>query len=488
MKIQSWVLAGTLLASAASAGAQEQLPVARAEAAKEAAIKRAESLSEEQINQSHDIPALTRLAQVYNEKGDMQRFIWTLHRVAELMPDSGDLKLQLAMAYAKVDDKQNAYDTLVRMQTQGFGYDIANDSRFEPIHGTKVWDYIVTNLQVNSKPFGEGKPAFSLPQGDYLFNALAWDPGRNQFLLGGAREGNIRLVDRNGKISDFIKANDSNGLWGIDALALDAAHKKLYVTSSATVIYKGFNADNAGQCGLFEFDLASGKLLRKYTFPASDGIHKLNAVVVDKDGHVYAADGARKQVFKLESGALKQILDNPKLTKITALALSADGRTLYLADFAYGIFGFDLAKGEAFELRHDPGHLVLGGITGMYWYDGTLAVIEDAMVPKRVMRLKISADDRSVASTMPLDAAQPSFSDIGSGAVAGDKLYFLANRQDALYDERGVLTASDKLAPVTVFASNLRFAWDQKGVSTGMAPLGVGAPPKAAQTAPDPKP
>jgi len=139
-------------------------------------------------------------------------------------------------------------------------------------------------------------------------------------------------------------------------------------------------------------------------------------------------------------------------------------------------------------LRHDLGHLVLGGITGMYWYDGTLAVIEDAMVPKRVMRLKISADGRSVASTMPLDAAQPSFSDIGSGAVAGDKLYFLANRQDALYDERGVLTASDKLAPVTVFASNLRFAWDQKGVSTGMAPLGVGAPPKAAQTAPDPKP
>ena len=482
MKIQSWILAAALAAGCYTAAAQDQSAAARAEAAKDAAIKRAEALTQAQIDQSHEVAALSRLAQIYNTQGDMQRFAWTLRRITELMPDSGDLKLQLAMVYARLGDKQRAYDTLVRMQTQGFGYDIANDDRFAPLRGTKVWDYIVTNLQVNAKAFGEGKPAFSLPKGDFRFDALAWDPARSRLLVGSARDGSIRLVDAAGKATDFIAADATNGLWGIDALAVDVGHKKLWATSSATAIYKGFNADNAGKAGVFEFDLASGKLLKKYTFPASDGAHKLNVVVVGKDGQVYAADGARKRVYKVENGALRQIVENDKLTMISALALSSDGRTLYLADFALGVFGFDLAKGQAFELRHDPTHLVLGGITGMYSYDGTLVVIEDGMVPKRVMRLQLAADGRSVNSTMPLDAAQPAFASIGSGAVAGDKLYFLANRQDALYDERGVLTEADKLAPVTVFASNLRFAWGQKGVSTGLSP--IAADPEAGKKQP----
>ena len=483
MKIQSWILGAAAYMACLGAAAQDP-PAAAKDAARQAMIERAEALTEAQIGQSHDIAALGRLAQMYISKGDTQRFAWALHRVTELMPDSGDLKLQLAMAYARLDDKQRAYDTLVRMQTQGFGYDIANDSRFAPLRGTKVWDYIVTNLLVNAKAFGEGKPAFTLPKGDFLFDALAWDPARSQFLLGSARDGSIHLVDGNGKLTNFITADAGNGLWDIDALALDPAHKKLYVTSSATAIYKSFNADNAGKAGIFEFDSVSGRFLKKYTFPSADGAHKLNSLVVGKDGQVYAADGARKQVFKLEDGKLRQILENDKLTAISALALSADGRTLYLADFALGIFGFDLAKGEAFELRHDPTRLVLGGIVGMYWYDGTLAVIENGMVPKRVMRLQLAADGRSISSAMPLDAAQPAFVALGSGTVAGDKLYFFANRQDALYDEHGVLTEADKLAPVTVFASNLRFAWGQKGVSGGLAPLTADPAAKDKQTSP----
>jgi hypothetical protein len=176
-------------------------------------------------------------------------------------------------------------------------------------------------------------------------------------------------------------------------------------------------------------------------------------------------------VFKLDGGAMKEIIANPKLTFISGLALSDDGRTLYIADFAQGIFGYDLAKSQAFELGYNAGNLVLGGIVGMYAYDGTLAIIENGMVPKRVMRLKLSADGRKVEVAMPLDAAQPAFVELGPGAVAGDKLYFFTNLEDGLYDANGVLTKADQLEPTRVFASNLRFAWDKKGVSGGMTPL-----------------
>ncbi|MBS0556619.1 MAG: hypothetical protein JSR27_04300 [Proteobacteria bacterium] len=466
--IQSWILAAAIAAVPLAAAAQKpSTPEDAAAKAQAEMAQRAQALTEEQVMQSHDVAALSQLGQVYAAQNDTRRLIWVLKRVGELSPNSGDLKMQLALAYAKLDDKSNAYDTLIRMQTQGFGYDISKDSRFDPIHGTKVWDYLVANLQVNSKQFGEGKTAFSLPKGDYLYDALAWDAKRGGLLAGSARDGAIRRVDAHGKLVDFIKPDSSNGLWGVDSLAVDATRGKLYAGSSSTAIYQGFTGDNAGHSGIFEFDLATGKLLHKYVFPQNGDVHRLTSLAVASGGKVYAADAMGRQIFTIEDGQLRDIVNNPKLTSITGLAVSGDGRTLYLADYTLGIFGFDVATGKAFELAHDQSRLVLGGIVSMQWFDGTLVIVEDGMVPKRIMRLQLDKDGRSVASTMPLDVAHPEFVALGASTVAVDKLYTIANRQESLYDNHGVLTEADKLAPTTIFRSNLRFAWGQKGVGGG---------------------
>ncbi|HTI96868.1 MAG TPA: hypothetical protein VL425_10215 [Rudaea sp.] len=469
LRIQSWILAAAAVAMPFAAAAQQAPSADAAAKARAELVKRAEALTEQQVEQSHDMAGLSALGQVYAAQNDMPRFIWVLKRVGELSPNSGELKLQLALAYAKIDDKPHAYDTLVRMQAQGFGYDIANDKRFDPIHGTKVWDYIVANLNVNAKQFGEGRAAFTLPKGDYLYDALAWDAKRGDLLVGSVRDGSIRRIDAHGKVTDFISADAGNGLWGVDALAVDATRGKLYASSSSTTIYRGFSGDNAGKAGIFEFDLASGKFLKKYAFEAGAGTHRLTALVVASDGKVYAADAARKQIFKLEDGKLRDIVNNPKLTSFSALAVSGDGRTLYLADYALGIFGYDLATGKAFQVAYDQSTLVLGGIVSMQWYDGTLVVVEDGMVPKRIMRLQLDKDGRKIANAMPLDVAHAGFTELGASTIAGDKLYTIVNRQGRLYDEHGVLTGADKLAPTTIFRSNLRFAWGQSGVSGGGA-------------------
>jgi hypothetical protein len=311
-----------------------------------------------------------------------------------------------------------------------------------------------------------------LAKGDYLFDALAWDGKHKRLLVGSARDGHIRAVGARGKVTDFIVPNPGNGLWGVDSLAVDAARGKLFVGSSSSAIFAGFSADNAGQSGVFEFDLANGKLLHKYGFAQDDGAHRLTALVVSSDGKVYAADAVRKQIFKLEDGQLRDILNNPKLTRFSALAIAGDGRTLYLADYAHGIFGMDLATGQAFAVGYDAGRLVLGGIVSMHWYDGTLVVVEDGMVPKRIMRLQLTKDGRSITSAMPLDVAHPEFTALGASVMADDKLLTIVDRQDALYDRRGVLIAADKLAPTRIFRSNARFAWGHSGVSGGPMPIG----------------
>ncbi|HZP68281.1 MAG TPA: hypothetical protein VFB32_18400 [Rudaea sp.] len=474
MKIQSWILAClSAMFSIAGAAADKPAPdAAKTSASPEAVVEqRAEALTEQQIKQSHDIPGLAQLAQIYGAQNDNQRLIWTLERVSELMPNSGDLKLQLAMADAKAGDKTKAYDVLLHMQMQGFGYEIGDDPRFEPVHGTRVWDYIVANLAVNAKQFGEGKVAFDLPKGDHLYETIAFDPKRKKLLFGSMREGGIAIADDSGKASSFVAADPAAGPWGIDALAVDAAHSRLYAASAATPLYRGFNADNANRSAVFEFDLASGKQLHKYTLPQEAGQHRLNLLAVTKDGQIYAGDGAARELFKVEGDALRPLIANPHLTGISALTVSDDGKTLYFADYALGIFGYDLTKGKAFELAHNQESLVLGGIDDLLWYDGHLVAIEGGMVPSRIMRLKLAADGRSITGAMPLDVAHPAFAALGQGAVAGDSLYFIANSQKSHYDDNGVLVEADKLEAPHVFRSNLRFAWGQSGVGSSSVPV-----------------
>jgi DNA-binding beta-propeller fold protein YncE len=475
MKIQSLLLASLLAPLAAAAQAPTAPPSASAQSQID---QRAEALSQAQIEGSHDITALSALAQIYATKQDFQRMSWTLKRLTELLPNSGDLKLQLAMTYCKLNEKSKAYDTLLHMQVLGFGYDIAKDPRFDAIHGTRVWDYLVGNLQVNSKPFGEGKAAFELAQGDHVYDALAWDPKRKQLLLGSRRDGSVQLLDESGKLTPWITADAANGPWSADAIGVDAQRGKLYIASSASPLFKGFDANNAGHAGVFEFDLASGKLEKKYILPLSDGAHILSRIAVAKDGNVYVADGARRTVYKLEGGALKEILSNPRLTGISGLTVSDDGKKLYLSDYAMGIFGVDLSNSQPFELKFDPASLVLGGIDSLAWYQGHLVVAESGMTPKRVMRLKLSDDGHAIETAMPLDVAQPAFGAFGQLALAGDKVYVIANREDDLYDGNGVLTESGSLEPTAVWRSDAHFAWGQKGVSAGgnMMTVGAGTP------------
>jgi sugar lactone lactonase YvrE len=487
MKIQMRYLVALLLAAACTVAQAQQMPAQPAPpaGAQPTLAEKAEALTQEQINESRDAASLGKLAGVYNSIGDTKRFAWTLKRLTELLPDSGQLKLQLAMAYAEQGDKTAAYDVLVRMQGQGFGYDISNDSRFDKIRGTKVWDYIVTNLQVNAKQFGEGKQVFELPKGDYLFESMGWDPKRKQFLFGSAREGKVYLADMNGKLNEFIKPTVENGVYAVFDLAVDAGHDKLYVASAGVPYYKDFSANSFGKSGVVEFQLSTGKYVNKYTFPAESSDYLPTSLTVGKDGHVFVADGEHGSIFRLEGGELKPLAKNPVLTSIRGLAASDDGRTLYFADYAMGIYGIDLAKSTPFGLARNPEKLVLGGIVGLYWYDNCLVVIESGMVPQRVMRLKLAADGRSVATAMPLDVAQPAFATPTLGAIAGDQLYFIANSQKMLYDRYGVLKEPAKLEPTRVFRSNMRFAWDQAGVSAGISELPKGpAKAKPANSAP----
>ncbi|MEO7433501.1 MAG: hypothetical protein ABIR62_16130 [Dokdonella sp.] len=427
------------------------------------------SLSERQIGQTEAPQALYRLAAFYKQKGDLERLVWTLQRLNVLAPNNGDLKLALATTYALRGDKSKAYETLLFLQKAGFGYDLTTNPNFSNVSGTKVWTYIVDSLKTNMKKFGEGSVAFSFPNGDTLIESLAYDPTRKQFLAGSVRDGKISLVDPTGTLHDFIVPDSTNGLWSVYAMAADPDDDALYVASTSSVYFKGFSQTDFGKAGVFKFKLSTGKLVAKYLLPAGGPPRTLSSIAVGKGGQVYAADGVHNIVYHLDGTTLKPMVENPRFTSLRGLAVSGDGKTLYLADYALGVLGVDLSGGTGFELDFEPSVLALGGIDGLYWYDGTLVVIQNGMTPHRVMRLKLSNDGHGIVSAMPIDVANPAFALPTYGTVSGDKLYFVANSQKNAYDTYGTPKAGTKLEPVHVFRSNLRFSWDQTGIDTRRA-------------------
>lgn len=424
-------------------------------------------LTEGQISETKLPAALYRLSGIYQKTGDLERLSWTLKRLSVLQPNVGDIHLGLAAAYALQGKKSETYDTLLAMQKQGYGYDISDNPNFAKVSDTKVWTYILDGLKANRKPFGEGKVAFTLPTGDHLFESLVYDPSRKQFLVGSVRDGKISLVGKDGKLSDFIVPDASNGLWSVYAMAADPADDALYVASTASVYFKGFSQADFGKAGVFKFKLSTGKLTDKYLLDADPNPRTLSTIAVGKGGRVFVADGLRNVIYRVDGKALKPMVENPRLTSVRGMAVSEDGNTLYFADYKLGVFGVDLAAGKAFDVHYDPAKLVLGGIDGLFWFDHSLVVIQNGMMPHRVMRLSLSGDGRSIVKAMPLDVANTVLTLPTYGAINGDGLYFVANSQKNEYGTYGTPKDNAKLQPVKVFRSDLRFAWNEAGIETG---------------------
>jgi hypothetical protein len=143
----------------------------------------------------------------------------------------------------------------------------------------------------------------------------------------------------------------------------------------------------------------------------------------------------------------------------------------------------DLAAGKGFDLQYAASALALGGIDGLYWYDGTLVAIQNGMTPHRVMRLALSEDGHVIAKATPLDAGKPELVLPTYGTLAGDALYFVANSQKNAYGAYGTPKDDARLQPVQVFRSDVRFAWNEPGIPTGL-PARPAGPPALSRSTP----
>lgn len=421
-----------------------------------------------------DVNAVMAKLEEYKAKRDLQRQAYAYKRLSELRPYAGGILWELARTYAMINERTGAYDTMLRLQQQGFNFDPTGDAAFNNIKDSKVFKYVVEGLQTNAKPFGEGKVAFTIQNDAEQIESLVFDPTRNRFFAASSATGEIFSVDLSGKTKPFISPSKENGLFGVYSMTVDAAHDLLYVGTTSLPSFKGFDANTFGQGGIAQFELSTGKLRAKYALPFDAKARVISAMTVAPNGDVYAIEVLSNTVYQLRAGKLAPLFNSSEFSSLRGIAVTDDHKYLYVSDYEKGLFIASLERNQIRALAAKNQNL--GGIDGLYAYKNQIIALQNGTSPTRVLRVLLGAN--GVEQVQPLEANKAAMSAPSFGTLKGKQIYFIANSQRDLYDGNGKILPGEKPMRRQVYVVDADFGIQTQPPGVGpLLPSPVAAPP-----------
>jgi hypothetical protein len=369
-----------------------------------------------------------RAAQAF-ESGDNKAWVRALEQLHRLRPFNYDFMRQLVMGYALTGQTSQAFNKMLQMQQQGLAVDWDEVEEVESLRQYPLYDHLRDLMQTAGEPSGDVSDAFEIDADYPMPEALAHDPETARTFIGTVRDGLILVRNQeDGELTRFAAPEDTPGLMAVFDLLVDDARGHLWVATGGTGQFRGARDSNVGRTALIKLDLATGEKLGEYRVLPDGRAHLLGAMALASDGTIYASDSAAPMIYRLQPDDERPepLVGNPVFTGLRGIALSEDESRLYVADYDLGVFFFELVdQPEGFALGV-PETLNLGGIDGLYLWDGHLVAIQNGITPQRVLRLELDDSGTRVANIAILAKALPEFDDPTFGTVNGDELVFLA--------------------------------------------------------------
>ncbi len=300
-----------------------------------------------------------------------------------------------------------------------------------------------------------GAPLLILADTTLFPEGIVRDEARHRWLLSSVRQRTVVAVDDAGRITPFARDLPAD-VGAILGIRIDPARGALFAAAAAVPPMLRFTAADTLRAEVLEFDLATGALRRRIALPAAARQRVPGDIAIGPDGTLYVSDGLAARLYVIPPRGEVRVVTSPFIASLQGMVFARDGRALIAADYRHGLIRIPLAVTGADAATRagadtvtqitDSAGRKLQGLDGLAWHGDALIATYNGRLPGRVVRVALSADQRSITAFTVLEtlinAGEPTL-----GVVIGDAFVFIANSPWSAFDDTGARKPGTTLAP-----------------------------------------
>jgi sugar lactone lactonase YvrE len=336
-------------------------------------------------------------------------------------PHDAAVLYQVAANLARAGRAEDALEALRRMAALDTGVDPRPRDGFSSLVDHPEFQRIVAGIRARHPPVLRAREAFAIEEADLIPEGIAWSAKTKRLYLGSGKR-KIVSVDLSGHVEVLVPPG-RDGLGVVVGVRVDDVRGELWAASARL---NGEPRD--ALVGLLRVRLSDGALLGRYPSGSPDDL--VNDVAVAPDGTVYATITTAGQLLRVDpkTGQVDKILAPGAIPDANGIVVTLYDSVLFVASW-HDIYRVDLPSLATRSLRK-PKNVASGCCDGLYVVGGDLVGVQNCVhATGRVVRFHLDPSWERIESATVLESYNPLFDGVTTAAVAGDKLYFVANVQ-----------------------------------------------------------
>ncbi len=387
------------------------------------------------------------------QEKDTAAYFYLAEQAYTLAPFNLEFTVNYARACVVVGRQIRASNLLQSVADIGFDFNLDTDTTFAPLWKQGKFKQLVTKSKLNSK-LTASNYAFSLKEKDLVPEGITYDPRQQKYYVSSVYKRKIVGINMDGTAFDFT-GEAQDGLYSTLGMKVDAARNQLWVMGVLNSPKpKMMNPTDFGKAAVFQYDLETKKLLKKYTL--NDTLkHVFNDLVII-NGSVYLTDSENESIYRIdkETGTFTLFYHWDWMFYPNGITVSQDQKYLFVAHWA-GISRVALTDTQMVMLQCKP-NTTLTGVDGLYAYENSLVAVQNGAGPQsRIMLFELNKTMDAVAKSTVLESQNPLYNVPTSGVIVDDEFFFVANSQLQNFDAQGNIFPQDKMQPTYILKLKL---------------------------------
>lgn len=293
-------------------------------------------------------------------------------------------------------DLDSGFAALEDAAASGLSWDMSGVGQIDDLRAAdpERLSAIEAALTANAIPAGQASLAARPALADALIEALAMDSETERMYLGSVADRRIYRIEPFDPERPEVFAGENEVIGSIFGLAIDRRHGLLYAAEGRVPQTRVSEGEEIGTA-LLALDLDTGRVVARHTI---EGAQRMGDVVV-RDGIVYASDADIGRIYRLDGprAELEVWAEDPRFASLQGLAPTRG--SVYVADYALGLWRVDAASRDARLLAAPPGASLIG-LDGLATdRTGRIFVIRNSGAPAGLFELELDRDGNPSALT-----------------------------------------------------------------------------------------